>query len=178
MREQKQAKQRTQLEEREDQLQQTKDQNMQTWKIPFERDLAAKEEVLEEKRRGMDKTRKTQGLEDPQRQLNESERSRRQLQIKLKELVNTQGTVNKNVHELEKAKRQVEQLEELEDDLQQTKDQKMCLEVNRQAQKTQLERNRTAKEEVREGKRRGMAKKLRDLETESVWDKYNFFWMN
>ena len=71
-----------------------------------------------------------------------------------------------------------EQLEELEDDLQQTKDQKMRLEVNRQAKKTQLERNRTAKEEVRKGKRRGMAKKLRDLETESVWDKYNFFWTN
>ena len=176
MGEQKQAKQQTQLEEREGQLQQTKDQNMQTRNISFERDVAAKEEVLKEKRRGMDKTRNTQGLEDPQRQLNESERSRRQLQIELKELVNTQGTVNKNVHELEKAKRQVEQdmdeqLEELEDDLEQTKDQKMRLEVNRQAQKTHLERNRTAKEEVLEGKRRGMAKKLRDLETESVWDK-------
>ena len=53
------------------------------------------------------------------------------------DLVNTQGTADKNVHELEKAKRQLEQelveqktqLEELEDELQQTEDQKMRLEV-------------------------------------------------
>ena len=45
----------------EDKLQQIEDHkmqlevNMQTRKIPFERDLAAKEEVRKEKRRGMDK---------------------------------------------------------------------------------------------------------------------------
>ena len=71
-----------------------------------------------------------QGLGDLQRQLDESEGSRRQLQIELEELVNTQSTVNKNVHELEMAKRQVEQelakrLEELEDKLQQTEDQEI-----------------------------------------------------
>merc|ERR1719232_1089568 len=114
------------------------------------------------------------GLEELQAQLDESERSRRQLQAELDDLVNTQGTADKNVHELEKAKRQLEQelveqktqLEELEDELQQTEDQKMRLEVNMQAQKTQFERDLAAKEEAGEEKRRGMAKQLRDLESE------------
>merc|ERR1719427_848478 len=48
-------------------------------------------------------------LEELQASLDESERSRRQLQVELDDVVNTQGTADKNVHELEKAKRQVEQ---------------------------------------------------------------------
>merc|ERR1712048_893913 len=100
--------------------------------------------------------------------------SRRQLQVELDDLINTQGTADKNVHELEKAKRQLEQelteqktqLEELEDELQQTEDQKMRLEVNMQALKTQFERDLAAKEEAGEEKRRGMTKQLRDLEAE------------
>jgi len=113
-------------------------------------------------------------IEDIQASLDESERSRRQLQVELDDLINTQGTADKNVHELEKAKRQLEQelteqktqLEELEDELQQTEDQKMRLEVNMQALKTQFERDLAAKEEAGEEKRRGMAKQLRDLESE------------
>ena len=58
------------------------------------------------------------------------------------------------------------QLEEMEDELQQTKDQKMRLEERMQTRKTQFERDLAAKEEVCEEKRRGMAKQLRDLETE------------
>ena len=50
---------------------------------------------------------------------------------------------------------------EVRENLQQTKDQKMCLEVNRQARKTQLERNPTAKEKVREQKQ---AEQLTQLE--------------
>ena len=111
---------------------------------------------------------------DIQASLDESERSRRQLQVELATIINTQGTADKNVHELEKAKRQLEQelteqktqLEELEDELQQTEDQKMRLEVNMQALKTQFERDLAAKEEAGEEKRRGMAKQLRDLESE------------
>jgi len=113
-------------------------------------------------------------IEDIQASLDESERARRQLQVELDDLINTQGTADKNVHELEKAKRQLEQelaeqktqLEELEDELQQTEDQKMRLEVNMQALKTQFERDLAAKEEAGEEKRRGMAKQLRDLESE------------
>ena len=62
--------------------------------------------------------------------------------------------------------KQAEQLKEWEDDLQQTKDQKKRLEVNRQKRKTQFDRDGAEKEEVREGKSPGMAKQLRDLETE------------
>merc|ERR1719328_502243 len=113
-------------------------------------------------------------IEDIQASLDESERARRQLQVELDDLINTQGTADKNVHELEKAKRQLEQelaeqktqLEELEDELRQTEDQKMRLEVNMQALKTQFERDIAAKEEAGEEKRRGMAKQLRDLESE------------
>merc|ERR1719445_1792221 len=113
-------------------------------------------------------------IEDVQASLDESERARRSLQVELDDLINTQGTADKNVHELEKAKRQLEQelaeqktqLEELEDELQQTEDQKMRLEVNMQALKTQFERDIAAKEEAGEEKRRGMAKQLRDLESE------------
>ena len=54
-------------------------------------------------------------------------------------------------------------LEGKENELQQTKDQKGSLEVNRQARKTQPERDHKAKEEVREGKR---PKQRRDLKTE------------
>ena len=55
MREQKQAEQRTQLEEREDELQHTDDQNLQTRKTQFERDITAKEKVREEKMHGIAK---------------------------------------------------------------------------------------------------------------------------
>ena len=58
------------------------------------------------------------------------------------------------------------QLEEMEDELQQTKDQKIRLEVNMQTRKTHFERDLAAKEKVREERRRGIAKQLRDLETE------------
>ena len=85
-----------------------------------------------------------------------------------------QGNAEKDVHELEKAKRALEaekvemkqQIEELEDEVQATEDQKMRLEVNMQAMKAQYERDINAKEEAGEEKRRGMAKMLRDMEAE------------
>ena len=85
-----------------------------------------------------------------------------------------QGNAEKDVHELEKAKRALEaervemkqQIEELEDEVQATEDQKMRLEVNMQAMKAQYDRDINAKEEAGEEKRRGMAKMLRDMEAE------------
>lgn len=64
-------------------------------------------------------------------------------------MANTQGTADKNVHELEKAKRALEsqlaelkaQNEEIEDDLQLTEDAKLRLEVNMQAMRAQFERD-------------------------------------
>ena len=52
----------------------------------------------------------------------------------------------------------------MEDKLQQTEDQEMRLEVNRQAWKTQSERDLAAEEEVGEEKRHGMAKQPMDNE--------------
>lgn len=96
------------------------------------------------------------------------------LQAELDELANTQGTADKNVHELERAKRALEsqlaelraQNEEIEDDLQLTEDAKLRLEVNMQAMRAQFERELQAKEEQGEEKRRGIVKQLRDLEAE------------
>ena len=85
-----------------------------------------------------------------------------------------QGTADKNVHELERAKRALEsqlaeqktQIEELEDELQLTEDAKLRLEVNMQALKAQFERDLQAREEQAEEKRRALVKQLRDVEAE------------
>lgn len=113
-------------------------------------------------------------LDESNVKIEELERVRRQLQAELDELVNNQGTADKNVHELEKAKRSLEsqlaelraQNEELEDELQLTEDAKLRLEVNMQALRAQFERDIQAKEEQAEEKRRGIVKQLRDLEAE------------
>lgn len=135
----------------------------------------------------------TRELDEACEKIDDLETKRKTLQNELDELANTQvrskswlvkcvesnkfslkGTADKNVHELEKAKRALEsqlaelkaQNEELEDDLQLTEDAKLRLEVNMQALRTQFERDIQSKEEQAEEKRRGLIKNLRDLETE------------
>ncbi|XP_040569834.1 myosin heavy chain, non-muscle isoform X3 [Lepeophtheirus salmonis] len=113
-------------------------------------------------------------LEDTLARLDDKDREKRLLQNELDDLVNSQGNADKNVHELEKAKRNLEaalveakrQLEEAEDEFQAVEDQKMRLEVNMQALKAQYERDIQAREEAGEEKRRGMGKHIRDLESE------------
>merc|ERR1719334_2817750 len=86
----------------------------------------------------------------------------------------TRGTADRNVHELEKAKRSLEsqlaetkaQAEDLEDELQLTEDAKLRLEVNMSAMKAQFERDLAAREEQAEEKRRALFKQLRELEAE------------
>lgn len=76
--------------------------------------------------------------------------------------------MGKNAHELEKAKRLLEQqvneqktqIEELEDELQATEDAKLRLEVNMQAQKANFERDLVAKDEQIEEARRGVLKQV------------------
>ena len=96
------------------------------------------------------------GLLELQQQLDNSEQSRRQLQIEPDDPVYTQGTVDKNAHDLGKAKghvgrqlseqgKRLKGLEELEAEMQQTKDQNMCLELNLQALKAQFEIDLVAK---------------------------------
>jgi myosin protein heavy chain len=121
-------------------------------------------------------------LEDHQARLYESRRTCNQLQVERDALLKSQGMVDKNVHELERAKRLLKQdlaekktqLEELGDKLQQTEDQKLQLEVNMNALKEQYERNLVAKEEAAEEKRRGMAKQVRQfMRLESCLQKKN-----
>ncbi len=78
-------------------------------------------------------------VEELEDNLADSERARKQLQFELQELIDSKDDVGKNVHELEKAKRLLEQqvqeqrtqIEELEDELQATEDAKLRLEVGR-----------------------------------------------
>ena len=110
-------------------------------------------------------------LEDHQARLYESRRTCNQLQVQRDALLNSQGRVDKNINELERAKRLLKQdlaekktqLEELGDKLQQTEDKKLQLEVNMNTLKAQYERNLVAKEEAAEEKRRGMAKQVRQF---------------
>lgn len=116
----------------------------------------------------------TRGLEDKERQLEEIERDRKQLKLELDELVNNQGTTNKNVHDLEKAKRLLESqlaeqkahAEELEGDLQIAEDHRLRLEVNMQALRAQHERDIQARELQTEENRRALIRQVRDLESE------------
>ena len=72
------------------------------------------------------------------------------------------------VHDLEKAKRQLEnqaeeqrlQMEELEDELQASEDAKLRLEVNMQALKAQLEKQLADKDEQGEERRRSLLKQV------------------
>uniref|UniRef100_A0A673J3T7 Myosin-9 n=1 Tax=Sinocyclocheilus rhinocerous TaxID=307959 RepID=A0A673J3T7_9TELE len=78
------------------------------------------------------------------------------------------------VHELERAKRGMEQqllemktqLEELEDELQLTEDAKLRLEVNMQAMKAQFERDLQSRDEQGEEKRKQLVKQVREMEME------------
>jgi len=146
------------------------EEKMNSERIAGERDTAERE-ARDKETKLLNLNRE---LEDTISKIEDSDRVKRQLQGELDDLINSQGNADKNVHELEKAKRALEtelaemkqQMEELEDELQATEDQKMRLEVNMQALKTQYERDLQAKEESGEEKRRGMAKSIRDLETE------------
>ncbi|KAH9417105.1 Myosin-9 [Dermatophagoides pteronyssinus] len=113
-------------------------------------------------------------LEDRDNLYVENERAKKLLQTELDELINNQSSTYKNFHELEKAKRSLENvvaeqkahIEELEDELMVLEDSKLRSEVNAQAMKSQFERELKDKEEQAEEKRRGLIKKIRDLETE------------
>ncbi|XP_074598828.1 myosin heavy chain 10 [Brevipalpus obovatus] len=113
-------------------------------------------------------------LAEKEDQYQDLERKNFLLTTELHEVINNQGDTNKNVHELEKAKRALEnqvaemktQIEELEDELQLTEDAKLRLEVNMQALRTQFEREFATREEQSEEKRRTLLKQIRDLEAE------------
>lgn len=132
--------------------------------MAIERDTAERE-AREKETRVLSLTRE---LDELMVKVEELERGKRTLQNELDELINNQGTADKNVsihdltlnvykliilflqvHELEKAKRILEsqlaeiriQNEDLEDELQITEDAKLRLEVNMQALRAQFERD-------------------------------------
>lgn len=111
------TEQKTQLEELEDELQQTEDQkmrlevNMQALKTQFERDLAAKEEAGEEKRRGMGKQ-----IRDLEAELDE-ERKQRQTAVNAKKKLETdykdlESTMDMNNKLKEDALKQLKKLQQ------------------------------------------------------------------
>merc|ERR1719410_167882 len=101
--EQELAEQKTQLEELEDELQQTEDQkmrlevNMQALKTQFERDLAAKEEAGEEKRRGMSKQLRDleSELDEERKQKQTAANAKKKLETDYKDLESTMDMNNK-----------------------------------------------------------------------------------
>ncbi|XP_011476020.1 myosin-9 isoform X1 [Oryzias latipes] len=139
-------------------------------KCAEERDRA-EAEAREKETRALNLTRELEtmtGLRD------DLERANKLLKAEMEDLISSTTGVGKNVHELERAKRAMEQqleemklqLEELEDELQLTEDAKLRLEVNLQATKAQFDRDLQAKEEQGEERRKQLVKQVRDMEVE------------
>uniref|UniRef100_A0A0K0G4P8 Myosin heavy chain n=1 Tax=Strongyloides venezuelensis TaxID=75913 RepID=A0A0K0G4P8_STRVS len=116
----------------------------------------------------------TQALEVAKDDLETSERIKKQLQLELDDLISSKDDYGKNVHELEKAKRQLEaellnykmQVEELDNMVQDHDDARLRWDVNLQAMKTEFERTISAKEQDAEEKRRQLQRTIRELEEE------------
>ncbi|KAK0143801.1 Myosin-9 [Merluccius polli] len=119
---------RVQLEELEDELQATEDGklrlevNMQAMKAQYERDLAGKEEMGEEKKRGLVKQVREMELEleDERKQRSVATAARKKLELDLKELEAAIDMANKNrdeaLKQLKKLQAQMKELiRELED---------------------------------------------------------------
>ncbi|KAM9112900.1 LOW QUALITY PROTEIN: myosin-10-like [Pangshura tecta] len=114
----------------------------------------------------------TRALEESLELREELDRQNKQLRAELDDLVS--DDVGKNVHELERSKRALEQqvqemraqLEELEDELQATEDGKLRLEVTLQAVKAQHERELQSRDNTDDDKKKLLAKQVRDLEQE------------
>jgi len=149
------VEQRTQLEELEDELQQTEDQkmrlevNMQALKTQFERDLAAKEEAGEEKRRGMAKQ-----IRDLEAELDE-ERKQKQAAVNAKKKLETdykdlESTMDMNTKMKEDALKQLKKL------------QQAMKEIQRDAEEAHASKNDVLQQS------KDLEKKIKGLEAELV----------
>ncbi|NWS18848.1 MYH9 protein, partial [Pachyramphus minor] len=109
-------------------------------------------------------------LEEAIEQKAELERVNKQFRAEMEDLMSSKD----DVHELEKAKRALEQqveemktqLEELEDELQATEDAKLRLEVNQQAMKAQFDRDLQGRDEQNEEKKKQLIRQVREMEAE------------
>uniref|UniRef100_A0A8C7JAH9 Myosin-9 n=1 Tax=Oncorhynchus kisutch TaxID=8019 RepID=A0A8C7JAH9_ONCKI len=131
-----------------------------------ERDRA-EAEAREKETRALTLTRELETIKDLKGEL---DRANKVLKAEMENLVSSKD----DVHELEKAKRAMDQqleemrvqLEELEDELQTTEDAKLRLEVNMQAMKAQSDRDLQARDEQGEERRKQLVKQVREMETE------------
>jgi len=153
--EQELVEQKTQLEELEDELQQTEDQkmrlevNMQALKTQFERDLAAKEEAGEEKRRGMAKQ-----IRDLEAELDE-ERKQKQAAVNAKKKLETdykdlESTMDMNNKLKEDALKQLKKL------------QQAMKEIQRDAEEAHSSKNEVLQQS------KDLEKKIKSLEADLV----------
>uniref|UniRef100_A0A7E4W5I9 Myosin motor domain-containing protein n=1 Tax=Panagrellus redivivus TaxID=6233 RepID=A0A7E4W5I9_PANRE len=113
-------------------------------------------------------------ISELQAQLEDTERTRRALQIELDDVLSSKDDFGKNFHDLERQIREYEnerseirlQMEELEDNLQASEDRCLRMEVNANALKADHERALAAKDQDVEDRKRQLQKMVRDLETE------------
>ncbi|XP_034554514.1 myosin-10 [Notolabrus celidotus] len=114
----------------------------------------------------------SRAMDDTNEQMQELERSNKQLRLEMEQLVNQQDDVGKNVHELERTRRTLEteatnlrvQTQELEEELSEAENSRLRLEVTLQALKAQFEREIIGNEEKGEEKRRALSKQVKELE--------------
>ncbi|UMM12123.1 hypothetical protein L5515_001062 [Caenorhabditis briggsae] len=102
------------------------------------------------------------------------EKDKRMLKLEIDNLASNKDDAGKNVYELEKTKRRLDeelnraeqQIIELEDTLQIAEDARSRVEVNMQALKAEFERQLAAREEDEEDRKKGLAAKIRNLTEE------------
>ncbi|XP_041959713.1 myosin-9-like isoform X1 [Alosa sapidissima] len=139
-------------------------------KYAEERDRA-EAEAREKESRALTLTRELETMTD---QKDDLDRANKMLKAEMENLVSSKDDVGKNIHELERAKRSMEQqilemktqVEELEDELQLTEDAKLRLEVNMQAMKAQFDRDLLGRDEMGEDKRKQLMKQVKEMELE------------
>ncbi|PIC50791.1 hypothetical protein B9Z55_001555 [Caenorhabditis nigoni] len=106
--------------------------------------------------------------------IDQLEKDKRMLKLEIDNLASNKDDAGKNVYELEKTKRRLDeelnraeqQIIELEDALQIAEDARSRVEVNMQALKAEFERQLAAREEDEEDRKKGLAAKIRNLTEE------------
>ncbi|XP_078195245.1 uncharacterized protein LOC100415731 isoform X6 [Callithrix jacchus] len=160
---------KTQLEELEDELQDTENANLQlevnlqAMKIQFERDLQGRDEQSEEKQQQLVRqVREMEAeLEDERKRHSMAVAARKKLEIDLEAHIDSANRNWDEAIEQLRKRRQVElktQLEELEDELQDTENANLQLEVNLQAMKIQFERDLQGRDEQSEEKQQQLVR--------------------
>ncbi|RCN39601.1 myosin head [Ancylostoma caninum] len=150
--------------------QQFAEEKANTSKAISERD-AAQQQARDAETRFLNAVKESKELQE---QIETMEKERRLLRLEVDNLASTKDDAGKNMFELEKAKKRLEeelaeardQIVELEDALQMADDAKTRGEVMLQAAKQDWERQLSQRSEEEEDQRRSLNKRLRELEEE------------